>query len=135
MLVDSNVIIDVLSADPVWLDWSVDALQSAWDGGIVVVNEVTYAELSSRYEAEDELQDDLRRLGVGLGRMAQTACFRAGRAYAAYRAAGGPRTSLLADFFIGAHAEVEGLPILTRDPRRYRTYFPGVRLITPSAAA
>jgi predicted nucleic acid-binding protein len=130
-LVDTNVAIDVLTADPVWLDWSVEALRSIRERGSAFVNGVTYAELAARYDAEDALNGDLRDLGIRLERMPQTALFLAGRAYAAYRASGGPRTSLLADFFIGAHAEAAGLAILTRDPRRYRTYFPDVPLITP----
>ena len=130
-LVDTNVAIDVLSADPVWLDWSVEALRSVRESGAALVNEVTYAELAARYANEDALNIDIRELGARLERMPQPALFLAGRAYAAYRASGGPRTSLLADFFIGAHAEAAGLAILTRDPRRYRTYFPGVTLITP----
>lgn len=130
-LVDTNVAIDVLTADPVWLDWSVEALRSVRESGAAFVNEVTYAELAARYADEDALNGDLRDLGVTLERMPQPALFLAGRAYAGYRASGGPRTSLLADFFIGAHAAAAGLPILTRDPRRYRTYFPGVPLITP----
>lgn len=130
-LVDTNVAVDVLTADPVWLDWSVEALRSVRDSGPALVNEVTYAELAARYETEGTLNGDLRDLGVTLERIPQAGLFLAGRAFATYRASGGPRTSLLADFFIGAHAEAAGLPILTRDPRRYRTYFPGVPLITP----
>ncbi len=131
ILVDTNVVIDVLTADPVWLDWSVEALRSAQDDGEPSINEVTYAELAARYDAELPLQHDLRALRLQLARAPDRALFLAGRAYAAYRGAGGPRTSLLADFFIGAHAEAAGLPILTRDPRRYRSYFPAVRLIAP----
>jgi predicted nucleic acid-binding protein len=130
-LVDSNVVIDVLTADPIWLDWSVAALRTAQDRGVPRISDVTCAELAARYDTEADLQRDLDALGLRLERPPQPALFLAGRAYAAYRASGGPRTSLLADFFIGAHAEAAGLPILTRDPRRYRTYFPGVALITP----
>lgn len=130
-LVDTNVVIDVLTADPAWLDWSVEALLVAQERGAPRINEITYAELAARYDAADALQRDLETLGVRLERTPQPALFLAGRAYAAYRSRGGPRTSLLADFFIGAHAEAAGLPILTRDPRRYRTYFPAVALITP----
>ena len=130
-LVDSNVASDVLTADPTWLDWSAAALQSVHDTGMPCINEVTYAELAARYSAEGALQRDLDTLGLRLARTPESGLFLAGRAFAAYRAAGGPRTSLLADFFIGAHAEAEGLPILTRDPRRCRTYFPDIVLITP----
>jgi len=130
-LVDSNVVIDVLAADPVWLDWSAHALRGAQDHGMPRISDITYAELSARYVTERGLQSDLDALGLRLEPMPQRALFLAGRAFAAYRATGGPRTSLLADFFIGAHAEAAGLPILTRDPRRFRTYFPEVTLITP----
>ncbi len=130
-LVDSNVVIDVLTADPVWLDWAVATLRTAQDRGVPRISDVTYAELAARYTAEGELQRDLDALGLRLERTSQPALFLAGRAFAAYRASGGPRTSLLADFFIGAHAEAAGLSILTRDPRHYRTYFPNVTLITP----
>lgn len=130
-LVDSNVALDVLTTDPVWLDWSVQALRAAQESGVPRISDVTYAELATRYAIESALQRDLDTLNLRLERMPGPALFLAGRAYAAYRAAGGPRTSLLADFFIGAHAEAAGLPILTRDPRRYRTYFPAVTLMTP----
>jgi predicted nucleic acid-binding protein len=130
-LVDSNVVIDVLTADPFWLDWSVQALRTARDSGVPCISDVTYAELAARYATDRELQRDLDTLALRLERTPEPALFLAGRAYSAYRAAGGPRTSLLADFFIGAHAEAAGLPILTRDPRRYRTYFPSVSLVTP----
>lgn len=130
-LVDSNVVIDVLTADPVWLDWSAQALRTSQDRGVPRISDVTYAELAARYATANGLSRDLDTLGLRLERTPQPALFLAGRAYADYRAAGGPRTSLLADFFIGAHAEAVGLSILTRDPRRYRTYFPNVALITP----
>ena len=130
-LVDTNVVIDVLTADPVWLDWSVEALQGVRDSSVPHINEVTYAELAAGYVTEAALQRDLDLLRLRLERTSQVGLFLAGRAYAAYRALGGPRTTLLADFFIGGHAEAAGLPILTRDPRRYRTYFPSVTLITP----
>lgn len=130
-LVDSNVVIDVLTADPVWLDWSAHALRTAQDQGAPCISDVTFAELSARYTSEHELQRDLGTLALRLERTPQAALFLAGRAFAEYRGAGGPRTSLLADLFIGAHAEAAGLPILTRDPRRFRAYFPSVTLITP----
>lgn len=130
-LVDTNVIVDVLTADQAWLDWSVEALLAAQENGAPRINEVTYAELAARYATAEELQRDLDTLGLVLERTPQPALFLAGRAFAAYRTRGGPRTSFLVDFFIGAHAEAARLPILTRDPRRCRSYFPEVTLITP----
>jgi predicted nucleic acid-binding protein len=131
ILVDTNVAIDVLAADPDWLDWSVAALQRAREEGEPTITEVTYAELAARYDAEQSLRRDLGLLRLQLTRAPDRALFLAGRAFVRYRAAGGRRTSLLADFFIGAHAEAAGVAVLTRDPRRYRSYFPAVRLITP----
>jgi predicted nucleic acid-binding protein len=96
-----------------------------------LVNEITHAELAYHIASEADLRSALTSLGLSLERASERALFLAGRAYAAYRTSRGPRTSLLADFLIGGHAEAAGIPILTRDPRRYRTYFPGVPLITP----
>ncbi len=130
-LVDTNVVIDVLAKDADWYPWSSQTLEEAATRGPTFVNEVTYTELAHRVADEADLRSALAGLGLVLARASDTALFLAGRAFATYRASGGLRTSLLADFFIGAHAAAAGLPILTRDPRRYRTYFPGVPLITP----
>ena len=130
-LVDTNVVIDILSADPVWLDWSVDALEAIRARGTPLINDITYAELAVRYASETALARDLEVLALRHERCPPAALFLAGRAFGRYRQAGGPRSSVLPDFFIGAHAEVAGLPILTRDPRRYRAWFPTVRLIAP----
>ncbi len=130
-LVDTNVIVDVLSADPVWLTWSAEQLERCRRSGPLNVNEVTYAELAVRIAAEADLQSALGQIGVHLERTPTTALFLAGRAIGRYRAAGGPRLTLLPDFFIGAHAEFARRPILTRDARRFRTYFPKVKLIAP----
>ena len=130
-LVDTNIVIDVIAGDSAWYPWSSRSLERAAAAGPILVNEIAYAELAHRVANEADLQSALESIGLSLARASESALFRAGRAHAAYRAAGGPRTSLLADFFIGAHAEAAGLAILTRDPRRYRTYFPDVPLITP----
>lgn len=132
-LVDSNVLMDVLSADPHWLSWSVDALVARSVVGRLLINEVIYAELSVRMNSETELNADLGRLNVRFERSPQHALFLAGQAFRRYRSAGGTRTGVLSDLFIGAHAQVLECPILTRDVRRYRTYFPGVELITPQS--
>ncbi len=96
-----------------------------------MINDVIYAEISTRYTSADTVDSILRDLGVDLVAMPRAALFLAGKAYLRYRAAGGVRTGVLADFFIGAHAAVERLPLLTRDVRRYRSYFPTVNLIAP----
>jgi predicted nucleic acid-binding protein len=93
---------------------------------------VIYAELSSRFSTEDLLDHKVSELNVELQRTPKHALFLAGRAYERYRRAGGTRSGVLPDFFIGAHAEVAGWPLLTRDVRRYRTYFPDLELITPN---
>ena len=130
-LVDTNVIVDVLTADPVWSAWSTDRLAKCTETGPLRINEVTYAELAVRMEIESDLQSALSDMGIVLERTPTTALVLAGRAFNRYRTAGGPRTSVLPDFFIGAHAQAAEIPILTRDVRRYRTYFPKVVLIAP----
>jgi predicted nucleic acid-binding protein len=130
-LIDTNVVADVLTADPVWLEWSTEQLSQCRGKGLLLVNEVTYAELAVRFEAESDLERALTNLSIQLQRAPTAALFSAGRAFARYRAAGGARMSLLPDFFIGAHAQTAGMPILSRDVRRYRSYFPDVALITP----
>lgn len=130
-LVDTDVVIDVLARDFEWYSWSSQSLERASAVGATFVNEITFSELAHRVASETDLRSALESIRLSFARASDTALFLAGRAYAAYRASGGPRTSLLADFFVGAHAEAAGLTILTRDPRRYRNYFPGVPLITP----
>ena len=132
-LVDTNVIVDLLTADATWFEWSAEHLDQCRRAGQIYVNEITYAELSARIDVEANVQMALRELSLQLERMPVAALFAAGRAFSRYRAAGGPRTTVLPNFFIGAHASVARLPILTRDVRRYRAYFPKVRLIAPEA--
>ncbi|CAN5310323.1 type II toxin-antitoxin system VapC family toxin [soil metagenome] len=133
MLVDTNVIADIVSGDPVWFHWSSTQLNDARRTVPLHVNEITYAELAVRMDNERQLQGSLVELGITLERTPTRAVFLAGRVFGRYRSAGGPRTAILPDFFIGAHAEVADVPLLTRDVRRYRTYFPAVTLVTPSA--
>ena len=130
-LVDSNVILDVMTEDDRWLDWSIEALATAAELGPLFVNQVVYAEISLRFSRIEDLDDalpadDFRRLGLPW-----EAAFLAAKAFHSYRRRGGHRSSTLPDFFIGAHAAVSGLALLTRDPRRYRTYFPTVELMAP----
>lgn len=130
-LVDSNVLIDVLDGDPLWSSRSAIALEAVGAAGPVVINQVIYAEVSVRYEDTDELDRDLSLEDFQREQLPWPAAFLAGKAFAEYRRRGGRRRSPLPDFFIGAHAAVTGLRLLTRDASRYRTYFPTVELIVP----
>ena len=132
ILVDSNVIIDVLTRDSTWRTWSEAALSDAADHEELAINPIIYAEIASGFATMSELDlnlgaDAFRRLPLPY-----EAGFVAGRAFIEYRRRGGVRTSQLPDFYIGAHAAVSGLRLLTRDARRYAGYFPKVRLISPA---
>jgi predicted nucleic acid-binding protein len=130
-LVDSNVLIDVISGDERWEDWSAAALSAVAATGSPAINQMIYSEISigfARVESCDSALDSLRLERLQLP---WSAAFLAGKAFRQYRRRGGKRRSALPDFFIGAHAAVTGLPLLTRDARRYRTYFPTLELLTP----
>lgn len=128
-LVDSNVLFDVVTDDPVWSEWSADALDRAFELGAVAINPIVYAEVSVRYEQIEDVDDAL----AAFTRLAlpYAAGFLAGKAYLEYRRRGGTRTAPLADFYIGAHAAVSGYRLLTRDAKRFRTYFPSLELVAP----
>ena len=131
-LVDSNVILDVVTDGEAWADWSQEQLEQAASAGPLIINDVIYAEISTRYSTVEDVDAMLRNLDIRVATIPRPALFLAGKAYLRYRATGGVRTGVLPDFFIGAHAAVEQRPLLTRDAQRYRTYFPTVELITPS---
>ena len=132
VLVDTNVLFDIATRDAVWFDWSSAQLAPLIDFREAAINPVIYAELAPLYRSERELDlnlvppSDFRRLPLPY-----LAGFPAARAFQAYRKSGGQRSAPLPDFFIGAHAEAEGLALLTRDASRYMTYFPKVKLICP----
>jgi predicted nucleic acid-binding protein len=130
-LVDSNVLLDVATNDTKWAPWSLGQLEQAALSGPLVINDVIYAEVSTRYASIEAVGSMLQELNIEVLSIPREALFLAGKAYLQYRMAGGIRTGVLADFFIGAHAAVSQLPLLTRDTRRYRNYFPTVNLITP----
>jgi predicted nucleic acid-binding protein len=130
-LVDSNVLLDIVTDGQVWADWSQDQLERAALDGPLIINDVIYAEVSARYASIEAVDAMLSDLNIEIAPIPRAALFLAGKAYLQYRAGGGLRTGVLADFFIGAHAVVEQLPLLTRDARRYQTYFPTIELITP----
>lgn len=131
LLVDTNILVDVWQDDPDWADWSINQLRAQSRVHELAINPIIYAEVSLSYasmETLDERMDDLRLV---LHELTRPALFLAGKAFLKYRRAGGKRDSVLPDFFIGAHAAVLGCAVLTRDPRRYRSYFPSVRLLSP----
>lgn len=129
-LVDSNLILDVATDDPVWGAWSDVQLTRHQKKGLVV-NPVIYAELCAGANDPSEVDDLMTELRLEFRELSREALFLAAKAFLHYRRRGGAKTSPLPDFFIGAQAESLGIAILTRDPARYRTYFPKVKLITP----
>jgi hypothetical protein len=130
-LVDSNVILDVVTDDAEWLDWSASALATQANEGTLVVNPVVYAEVAARFERIEDLEAALPEDYYQRQALPWEAAFLAGRSFVRYRRRGGQRRSSLPDFYIGAHATVAGLTLLTRDASRYRTYFPKLRIIAP----
>ena len=132
-LVDSNVLIDIWTDDPQWYDWSLTRLNEAGRSGPLPINDVIFAEASVGFLNPEDFDAALVRAKVTVAPMPQLALFHAGKAFTEYRRRGGVRTGVLPDFFIGAHALVERLPVLTRDERRFRQYFPTVELIAPGA--
>ncbi len=130
-LVDSNVLLDVLTEDRTWLEWSAKALAAAADAGPVYVNPIVYAEVSVRFSMVEELDEALPPQDFRRAPLPWESAFLAAKAFVQYRRHGGTRTSTLPDFFIGAHAAVGDLVLLTRDDSRYRTYFPTVQLNAP----
>ncbi len=131
ILVDSNVLLDVLGDENPWTEWSASTLQSAADTGRLIINPVIYGEVSVRFSSVEALDQALPESIFLRERLPFAAAFLAGKAFLAYRRSGGSRQSLLPDFLIGAHAAVSGYRLLTRDARRYRTYFPRVDLLAP----
>lgn len=131
LLVDSNVLIDVLEDDPNWLEWSISQLRTQSRIHRLAINPIIYAEISLTFSSAEALDQAVEDLGLALFELPRSALFLAGKAFARYRRQGGAKGNVLGDFFVGAHAAVSGWPVLTRDARRYATYFPTVRLITP----
>jgi predicted nucleic acid-binding protein len=130
-LVDTNVLFDVATNDPGRARWSLQQLDAAAIRGRVLINAVIYADFSIGYARIEEANRALADAGLDLAEIPRAALFLAGKVFQRYRARGGRRTGVLPDFFIGAHAAVARLPLITRDPRPYRTYFTGITLIAP----
>ena len=134
LLVDTNVLVDVLEDDPEWSDWSINQLRSQAKIHRLAINPVIYSELSLTFSSVEALDLTINDLGLAMIEIPRAALFLAGKAFARYRRQGGKKQNVLSDFFIGAHAAVSDCPILTRDSRRYSSYFPDIILITPDQA-
>ena len=131
VLVDSNVLLDVLTEDPRWYQWSADSLARQAERDVLAVNPIIYAEVSVGFVRIEELDAALPTAMIHRLALPWDAAFLAGKCFVIYRKRGGTRRSPLPDFYIGAHASVTGMTLLTRDSARYRTYFPRLKLIAP----
>ena len=131
VLVDSNVLLDLFTKDSEWEDWSEAMLSALARSSHLVITPIIYSELSAHFDSVEELDDALPSNWIRREPVPWEAAFLAGRCFLKYRRQGGTRRSPLPDFYIGAHASVAGLTLLTRDARRYRTYFPKLKLIAP----
>ena len=131
ILVDSNVILDVLTEDPRWFESSSARLAELSEDHLLVINPIIYAEVSIGFDLIEDLEAALPADFFRREDLPWEAAFLAGKCFLKYRRAGGPRRSPLPDFYIGAHAAVRGIPLLTRDAGRYRSYFPRLRLVVP----
>jgi len=130
-LVDSNVLLDIATNDPAWFDWSSQALESVANQSPLAINAIIYAEVSIGFQRIEDLEAAIPSSLFRRDALPFETAFLAGKAFLQYRRRGGGRLTPLPDFYIGAHAAVSGFRLLTRDPRRYQTYFPSVELIAP----
>jgi predicted nucleic acid-binding protein len=131
-LVDSNVVLDVFTQDPKWFKWSSDSIVEAGIQGGLAINSIIYAETSLRFETIEDLESALSVSDFQRLDLPWEAAFLAAKCFKRYRESGGARRSPLPDFYIGAHAAVAGLTLLTRDSGRYRAYFPKLKIISPA---
>ena len=131
VLVDSNVLLDVITDNPEWYDWSVMQLNGLAINEELAINDVVFAEICPSFQRFEDVSAVIEQMGLSLRPMPRAALFLAANAHRAYRRAGGSREGTLPDFFVGAQAAIEGFRLLTRDARRFDTYFPTLELITP----
>jgi len=129
MLVDTNILIDVLNNEPDWVEWSIHQLRTQSELHVMTINPIIYAELSPAFKHIADLDNHLKIMNLKMIQMPKLALFLASKAFQLYRQRGGHKLNVLGDFFIGAHAAVNQIPILTRDTQRFQTYFPTVLLI------
>lgn len=131
VFVDSNVILDIFLDDPVWAGWSEETLNHYGTSTTLCINPIIYAEISIGFERIEELEDAIARAGFRILQMPTEALFLAGKVFLQYRRNQGTKQSPLPDFFVGAHAAVLNMELITRDVARYRTYFPTIKLVAP----
>jgi predicted nucleic acid-binding protein len=131
LLVDTKVLVDVLQNDPQWADWSIGQLRAQAQLHELAINPVIYAELSLSFSTFEALNRVVATMELAMREVPRPALFLAGKAYLQYRRRGGGKAHVLPDFFIGAHAAIEGWSLLTRDASRFRTYFPTLEVIAP----
>jgi predicted nucleic acid-binding protein len=131
VLVDSNVILDIVTEDPRWFEWSSGKLREWAESSVLLINPIIYAEVSVRFDRIEDLNEALPAEFFHRTPLPWEAAFLAGKCFLKYRKAGGQKSAPLPDFYIGAHAATAAIPLLTRDGKRYRTYFPRIRLIEP----
>ena len=131
LLVDTNVLVDVLQNDPQWADWSIAQMRAQARLHVLTINPIIYAELSLSFSTLEALDDVVQTMALQVREIPRPALFLAAKAFVQYRRRGGSKGQVLPDFFIGAHAAVEGWPLLTRDASRFRTYFPSLEVMAP----
>jgi len=133
VLIDSNVLLDIATNDPDWADWSANQLSVCADRSALIINPIIYAEVSVGFQRIEEIDSFLDPQVFLRESLPYEAGFLAGKAFLAYRTRGGTKTTVLPDFYIGAHAAISNLTLLTRDSRRFRTAYPGLALISPES--
>ena len=131
LLVDTNVLLDVVQDDPQWAEWSIGQLRAQAQIHELAINPVIYAEVSLAFSTIEALDRVVAKMELSVHEMPRAALFLAGKAFVQYRRRAGTKSQVLPDFFIGAHAAVQGWPLLTRDASRFRTYFPGLVVLAP----
>lgn len=132
VMVDSNILLDLMTEDPNWFRWSAETIERVAEDARLIINPIIYAEVSIRYSRIEDLEAALPPSMFEREPVPFEAAFVAAKCFLAYRRRGGAKQSPLPDFFIGAHALCSGHRLMTRDPARYRTYFPALDLIAPA---
>lgn len=132
LLIDTNILLDIFTDNPEWSDWSIDQLEKYQNKADFKINSIIYSELSIGFEKIEELENSLYVARIKIAEIPREALFLAGKAFLKYRRQNkGTKSITLPDFFIGAHAAVQKIPVLTRDPKRMKHYFPGIKIIAP----
>jgi hypothetical protein len=131
VFIDSCVLLDLFTNDPVWADWSEGVLGQYSQSNTLFINSIVYTEISIGFNRIEEVEDVIAQTGVKVLEIPREALFLAGKVFLDYRRNKGTKKSTLPDFFIGAHATVSSFDLVTRDTARYKTYFPNIKLICP----